>query len=170
MRAKWWCMAAGAVVIAGCSRSQEPAAIEEKTPPVPYSTSMTMQQVMGWVIDPSADAVWDSVGTIISYEGRKEIAPHTDEEWIAVRNHAAIVAESANLLMIPGRAFNQEDWMAKARALADAAAVAIQAAEVKDPEALFDAGGEIYQACSNCHAKYLIEPQASPSSGAESEE
>jgi PBP1b-binding outer membrane lipoprotein LpoB len=38
--------------------------------------------------------------------------------------------------------------------MVDTGAVAIKAAEAKDPDAMFEAGAQIYAVCSNCHAKY----------------
>jgi hypothetical protein len=152
----------GVLALFGCGSPQPPAA---PAPPATatFNNVTDLKQLMNWVIDPAADVVWASVGTIVSAEGKQEIAPRTDDEWTAVRNSAATVAESANLLMLPGRARNQDDWMAKARNLSEAATEALRATEVKDTEALFTAGGNIYQACSDCHAKYLIgEGQVQP--------
>ncbi len=55
-------------------------------------------------VDASADAIWDSVGSVSSREsGSMERQPHTDAEWTAVRRHAVVLLEASNLLMIPGR-------------------------------------------------------------------
>lgn len=116
-----------------------------------------MKQLMNWIIDPAADVVWGSVGTIITEGGTEHIQPRTDEEWTAVRNGAATVAESGNLLMLPGRA-RDADWIGFARKLIDAANEALQAAEAKDTETLFTAGSDMYIVCSECHAKYLPPP------------
>jgi hypothetical protein len=43
-----------------------------------------------------------------------------------------------------------------ARAMIDRANDCVQAAEAKDLEALFTQGGELYLACTACHAKYVI--------------
>jgi hypothetical protein len=45
---------------------------------------LSLKQLMEWVLDPAADAVWDSVKTIITEQGTKEIAPQTQEEPRAV--------------------------------------------------------------------------------------
>ena len=158
MRTILWCIPFSAVGLFGCGSSEPPSA---PPPPAPaFDTTTDVKGLMNWVLDPSADVIWGAVGTIISMDGRKDFAPRTDEEWSAVRNAAAMVIESGNLLMLPGRARNQDDWPAKARALMEAGREALTAAEVKDPEALFTAGGNVYQACSQCHAKYLIGAQA----------
>ena len=126
----------------------------------PIQPALSLKQLMEWVIDPAADAVWDPVKTIITEQGTKEIAPHTQEEWDAVRNGAAMLVESANLLMVEGRARDQGDWLAAARRLAATAEKALKAAEAKDAAAVFAAGGEIYNACSACHRRYATQMNA----------
>jgi hypothetical protein len=110
---------------------------------------------MQWILEPAADVIWDSAGTIITAEGRTELAPTTDAGWDDVRKHAAILAEAANLLMLPGRAAG-DDWIAYARALQTTGRQALTAAEARDADALFEAGGQIYQACVACHAQYWL--------------
>jgi hypothetical protein len=123
-------------------------------PPPPFNTSLALKQVMEWVIDPAADVVWDSVKSVITEKGTKEIAPHTDAEWDAVRNAAATLMEAGNLLMLDGRAKDQKEWMTAARRLSDAANQAMKAAQAKNTEAVFTEGGKLYEACRACHLKY----------------
>jgi hypothetical protein len=104
---------------------------------------------------PAAEVIWDSAGTIITAEGQTELAPTTPEGWDNVRNHAAIVAETGNLLMMPGRAAGA-DWNAYARGLHASGRQALAAAEARDADALFEAGGQLYQACVACHARYWL--------------
>ena len=73
-----------------------------------------------------------------------------------MRNAAATIAESGNLLMMKGRAIEEEDWMKASSGLIDAAMLAVQAAEAKDKDALFDAGGTLYESCTACHSKYAL--------------
>jgi mono/diheme cytochrome c family protein len=80
-----------------------------------------------------------------------------------VRKHAAIVAETGNLLMLPGRAAGP-DWIAYAQGLHTTARQALAAAEARDADALFEAGGQIYQACVACHAQYWL-PAGAAASG-----
>ena len=53
-----------------------------------------VKQLMVASVGPSAEVVFDSVGTVVSAEGTQEIAPKNDEEWATVRNHALMLAES----------------------------------------------------------------------------
>lgn len=107
------------------------------------------------VVDPTADELWDSVRTIVDKEGTHEIRPKSNDEWTAVRNHAVALAESGNLLMMVPRAKDGGEWMQLSRAMVDQAERAIRAADAKNPDELFTVGGDIYEACSNCHQKYL---------------
>jgi hypothetical protein len=144
----------------GCGAAPKPAAPPASAvPPV-----LSLKQLMEWVIDPAADAVWDSVKTIVTEQDTKEIAPQTQEQWDAVRNGAAMLVESSNLLMTQPRARDQGEWIAAARRLAGAAEKALRAAESKDAAGVFAAGGEIYDACSACHRRYA--PQLNADSGA----
>ncbi len=144
----------------GCAETPKlPAPAASEARPV-----LSLKQLMEWVIDPAADAVWDPVKTIITEQGTQEIAPQTQEQWDAVRNGAAMLVESADLLMMQTRARDQREWLAAARRLAVTAEKALKAAEAKDAEGVFAAGGEIYNACAACHRRYA--PQLNADSGA----
>jgi mono/diheme cytochrome c family protein len=144
-------------LIAGCG--QPPAPPPAPAVP-PYNTTLNMKQVMSWVIDPAADVVWESVAIIITEKGENQKAPKTDDEWAAVRNGAATLVESGNLLMMQTRTRDDKTWMAAAKRLSDAANIALQAAEKKDVAALFDSGATIFNACSACHANYRVGEEA----------
>lgn len=117
---------------------------------------------MEWVVDPNADVLWDSVKTISNAKGATEIYPKTDAQWESVRNSAAVLVESGNLLMIEGRAKDNKQWADYAKQLSKAAEGALKAAENRNKDALFDAGGNIYSACKSCHDKYAdFDKQAS---------
>jgi hypothetical protein len=122
---------------------------------------LNLKQVMEWVLDPAADVIWDSVKTIYTEAGTKEVKPETDDQWEAVRNAAATLTETANTLMIDGRARDNNEWMAKAGSLVASADKALKAAEAKDVEALFAAGGDVYVSCRACHAQYASHLTAS---------
>ena len=147
-----------AMVVVGCSGSKEPPAATPAAAAAPFHTELTTKQLMTWIIDPNATAIWGSVGSVSTDKGTEEKHPQTDAEWATFRNAAATLVESGNLLMLDGRAVDKEQWLATARGMADAAAQVLQAAEAKDVEAYFDAGGALYEACTACHSKYLIKP------------
>jgi cytochrome c556 len=62
--------------------------------------------------------------------------------------------------MLQGRAADPDDWMKKSRGMIDTAHAVLAAVEAKDVSGLFTAGGDLYEACTNCHAKYLIGKEA----------
>ena len=119
--------------------------------------------LMATVMEPAAEVYWDAVGVIVDEHGEQHIEPKTMEEWDAVRNAAYVVAESGNLLMMPTRAKDGGEWMAASRLMIEAAQKAIRAAEARDKDAVFDVGAEMYDSCTNCHAKYsadILRPNA----------
>ena len=124
--------------------------------PPPFRAVAGNRLLMLSVIDPAADVVWDSVKTVMTLEGTEEFRPETDAEWEAVRNSAVIIAESGNLLMMDRRAMDQGDWVGWSAAMVDAGEAAMQAADARNPQAVFDAGGEIYVTCAGCHEKYVV--------------
>jgi hypothetical protein len=82
-------------------------------------------------------------------------APKDNKEWEAVENAALAMAESGNLLMIPGRAKDNAEWMKRAEALVDVGVKAKKAAEAKDADAVIKIGYEIYDVCAACHDQYM---------------
>jgi hypothetical protein len=143
--------AAIALLVCGC-----------REPPPPFKPVADTKQLMIAVVDPAADVIWGSVGTIVSAEGTEERAPKTDEEWAAVRNSAFVIAESGNLMMIGSRAKDTGEWMRQSQALIDVGMRAVKAAEARDKDAIFTVGGEIYDVCANCHQAYAVAASGIP--------
>jgi hypothetical protein len=114
-----------------------------------------VKQTMNWVLDPAADVIWASAGSIITAEGEQDLAPTTEEGWNGVRHSAAVVAEVGGLLRLPGRARDQGEWLEISNGLTAAGLLALQAAQAQDKEALFDAGARLYSVCVSCHQHYI---------------
>jgi hypothetical protein len=150
MNAKRWSWVAAASLLGSCV---EPAA-EAESMFVPVGD---VQQLMASVVEPAAEVYWDAVGVIVDAEGEHQMAPTTDEEWLAVTSAAYMVAESGNLLMMEGYALDDGAWMAMSRALVDVGRQAVEAAESRSLDAVFDMGAEVYYVCTNCHATYAAE-------------
>jgi hypothetical protein len=91
---------------------------------------------------------------VISVDGIKETAPQNDAEWAALANQAAALVESGNLLLVPGRAIDNGDWVKMTQDFIEKSKLAIKAAEDKSTEGILAAGSEINMTCDNCHAKY----------------
>ena len=89
--------------------------------------------------------------------------PTDEKEWAAVRRSALTLAESGNMLMMPGRARDQEDWVKDAKLLVDAGNSAYKAAQAKDGAALAALAGTIDASCTTCHKQYR--PNVFPKDG-----
>ena len=92
----------------------------------PTRTIGSMSDLMVKIIYPTSDALF-------YIESR---TPKTDAEWTVLEGQALMLAESANLLMMPGRARDQKQWMADAKLMLDAGALAVKAAKAKNVEAI----------------------------------
>ena len=123
--------------------------------PPPFKPVADNKLLMQAVIDPMADVVWDSVKTIVTAKGTEDIRPRTEEEWTAVRNAAVALTESGNLLMLVPRAKDGGEWMKRSQELINTGEAAIRAIDAKNADRLFTVGGDIYEACSACHQKYM---------------
>ena len=123
---------------------------------------VTMKQLMDEVFEPAADHYWNAVGSTSDKNGTVDHAPKTDEEWAAVRNQATVLAEAANLLMMDGRALNRVEWITLSKGMITAATHARDAAIAHDRTRVFDRGAELYDACVNCHAKYMVQKYPMP--------
>lgn len=104
----------------------------------------TMSDLMVKIIYPASDALF-------YIESR---TPKTDSEWTALEGQALMVAESANLLMMPGRARDQKQWMADAKLMLDAGADAVAAAKKQDVEAVAALSDRLMESCTTCHRNY----------------
>jgi hypothetical protein len=173
---------AAALALAACSTQQRSAA----APPAPqFRLIATVQDLMELQIDPSADALWDSVAYIATLGGSEDRMPRTEAEWRAVRANAVTLIEAANLLCMPGRrvtalalppgpgelspaevqrriAGTHAAFVQFAHTLQDAGQRALEAIDARDPHALMDAGGQIDEACEACHVTYWYPDQDRP--------
>jgi hypothetical protein len=114
----------------------------------------TVKQVMRGITMPAAATIWDSVSTIVDEKGVTENVPKNDEEWAVVGANAAVLAESANMLMTGDRAVDKGDWVKFAAALRGTAEKALKSADAKDPAGILAVGEEINATCDACHERY----------------
>jgi hypothetical protein len=83
-------------------------------------------------------------------------------KWDAVENSALALAESANLLLIPGRKcangldvpVNNPDWAKFVQQIRDAGMAAYIAAQAKNQDKMTDVADVLTTACKNCHDRY----------------
>ena len=155
--------------LVACSRSAEPE----------FRLTATVKDIMDSVIDPNADALWDSVEIDATLQGVNRKQPTTDEDWKILRRHAIVLSEASNLLLMNGRHvakagekaedervdLNPEEiearidmdrasWVALAHGFQEAALANIQAIEARDLTKFLDAGDTLDKACESCHRKY----------------
>jgi len=104
----------------------------------------TLSELMIRIIYPASDAIF--------YIATR--TPTSEAEWGELQGKALAVAESANLLMMPGRARDQDRWMADAKLMLDAGRAAYRAARAKDVAALEAVNDALYTSCTSCHEHY----------------
>jgi len=103
-----------------------------------------VSELMISIIYPSSDALFYIERT----------APKTDLEWNTVRNQALMLAESGNLLMMAGRAKDQQDWIKDSKMLVDVGRAAYKAAQAKNMDAILALNDQLYASCVTCHTQY----------------
>jgi len=167
--------AAMAMLIAGCTARNNHRHGDETSSAPPLLPVATIQELMDSEIDPAADFIWGSVGTVITAAGEEDRKPNTNEQWLELRRHAITLVEATNLLVMPGRrvanapfpsagpgVLSSEEIAAKVsseRASFDAYAMALRhvalselkAIDDRDAAALSSAGEALDQACEACH-------------------
>lgn len=164
---------AGVLVAATFLRSPRTAPSSAAGSPTGLPADLTVKQIMTGFVDPQADALWASVGTIVTKAGVEELAPKTDADWAELADHAERLGQAATLLEThphppnplsgpPGSpgvhvvtgVVDPREWVSVARGLGAASAVALRAVRAKDPAALFDAGETLAQSCDACHHRF----------------
>lgn len=135
----------------GCARSP---ATKPPPPPVPFKTVMTVKQLMNALVVPTSDVVFDVAGE----------APQSNDGWLTVARNAMSLAESGNLLMLPGRtpdafAPDSKEWTQQSLALIEAAMLAVTAADAKNVNKMSEAGDAIYAVCESCHRRFMPHPR-----------
>ena len=82
--------------------------------------------------------------------------------WQAIENGALALAESANLLVIPGRTcsngvpvpIKDPDWSKFVREVRDASMSAYKAAQTKNQDKMIETAETLSAACAGCHRKW----------------
>jgi hypothetical protein len=113
-----------------------------------YQPVGTVRQLMLGIVAPNSDVIFKVPSQ----------APKDDKEWKTVQDSALMLAETGNLLLMPGRAKDNGDWTKFSKSLIDQGSKAFKAANAKDARSLEDIGNDIDDVCETCHAKYLPKP------------
>ena len=104
----------------------------------------TMSQIMVHLIYPTSDAVF--------YIDTR--TPTTEAEWGALEAKTLMLAESANLLLMPDRIRDEDQWIDDTKLLLAVGRAALRATRQRDVEALSNLNEQLYQSCVTCHRHY----------------
>jgi hypothetical protein len=149
-----------------------------------------ISDIMAIEVDPSADALWESVGTVVTRSGTKNNHPTTYKQWDELRAHAVMLTEAANLLLMDGRRVagegvqkiedqgtpgnlsaeqsqkvideNRSSFAAFATALRTVGQQMLMAIDAKNPNDLMEAGAALDEVCEGCHLKFWYPGQKIP--------
>ena len=125
------------------------------TPMAGSKAMLGVKDLMRHVVNPAAESFWQAGGEVDEGDKRNLRTPQDDAKWEKAENDASVLLESGNLLLMQGRARADPQWVRWAQDLSEAGAAGIKAAKARDGEATFTAGSAAYDACFNCHAKYI---------------
>ncbi len=125
----------GLCLLAGVALAQAPSNFQ------PVGTT---SQLMIDIIYPASDALF--------YIERDP--PKNDHDWNVIRGQALMVAESGNLLLMDGRARDQDRWVKDTKLMIDAGAAAFKAAQKKDMQGILALSDQLSGSCIKCHRDY----------------
>jgi len=137
----------------------------------PQEIHANLNQLMRGVLYPAANVVFfaqdENPGDVKPVPGRDpsmatDPLTSTFGGWQAIENAALALAESANLLLIPGRAcangapvpVNDPAWATFVQQVRDAGMKAYKAAQAKDQEKMSELSETLSAACAGCHRKW----------------
>lgn len=128
-----------------------------------------LNQVMRGILFPNSNVVF-TLQSATPDSFKPEADPATSPNpltgayagWQALENAGIALAESANLLTIPGRVCSSgimapvqnADWVKFVQGLREAGMAAYKAGQAKTEDAVLDAADKVVTACSNCHDVY----------------
>jgi hypothetical protein len=177
------------VILSACQPATPEAVAAPLAPVHVTKPGISLQEVMHSLVDPSADAIWNSVSTTVTKAGVEERQPRTDADWNEVRLHALRILAGASLLQIGGikvvrdgtkivdthETYLNEAGIAQAIAKDPAAFAAtakvleanaleiLAAIEARDIPRFSAAGGRLNEvSCEGCHLKYWYPGQKLP--------
>lgn len=138
------CGLAGAGLLAMSMMAQAPTADEPAAHKPTFQLVGNMRDLMIDIIYPTSDALF--------YVDRNP--PKNDHDWDLLRGQALMLAESGNLLMMPGRARDQENWIKYSRTMIELGQTAFRAAQAKNLAGITALNDPLSQVCIDCHYQY----------------
>ncbi len=125
-------------------------------------TRLSVKDIMRHIVNPAAESFWAHSGEVDDEKGANDRIPTNDATWAINIDNAAQIIEAANLLMTEGRARDPNGpWMKYAIALNKAGVAGMAAATAHDHDKTNDAGSAMYDACFQCHGRYIPRPKDS---------
>src|SRR5437868_10210621 len=113
-----------------------------QAPPTPAPVPEKFLKSVGTMSELMLDFIFPTSNEIF-YVGRNE--NKTEKDWNDLKSNALMLAESANILMSPQRAYDNEQWMREAKLLWDVGNKAYKFAKAKDLPALEALNDELYE-------------------------
>lgn len=107
------------------------------------SRPLTTSQLMAGLVKPQ----------FVSLKEALEAGPKDDEAWKALATSAALLNESAYVMMADDRC-PDASWKEGACILQEASRDVLQQIEARNAEAALKAVGGVLQSCKTCHAKH----------------
>jgi hypothetical protein len=160
-----------ALILAICGlplRAQAPSAPADTSPQI----HADMNQLMRGALYTAANVVFSAQADDPA-EGLKFIPGHdpamstdpltsTFGGWVAIENAALALAESVNLMAIPGRKcstgipapIKDPDWVKFAQQVRDNSMEAYAGAKAKDQAKMIEVASKLSDACSGCHRRW----------------
>lgn len=142
---------------------------------------VSVKELMAHMIDPASDNIFDAVWWDGTANGMVAHRPQTDEDWEKVESGAVTLVEGIELLKVPRLLAPAGDvndslgpsppelsptqikakidsdtvlWTAKIQALRNVGLAVLDAVKSKDVDALWEASGNLDEACESCHLEY----------------
>jgi hypothetical protein len=107
-----------------------------------YTGVATSKQLMAGIQKPAMD----SLAALLKAGGPKD-----EKEWEAAQQHAAVLAETAQLLLMGTRPLDQDVWVKTSNRLHQAALISMKSAEGQDLAAWKASLANMGGACKGCH-------------------
>lgn len=161
------CLVAVSLAVTACGRTPEAPAAD----PVPeYRPYSNLAQMMRGISFPASNIIFDaqsrdpgeSQRAGDASQGATAAFRHVYGGWQEVENNALALAETANLMLIPGRLcengrpapIDEPHYRQAAEQMAEAGRAAYAAAQTRSVDAIVEVSGTIADACANCHEVY----------------
>jgi hypothetical protein len=167
---------AGALVHAQTPAASPAAAVQKPvalpsgpvTPVAPQRLESNLLQLMRGMLYPASNVVFAAQGDLSKFppDPKAPVSPNLLTSifggWEAIANSSLTLAESANVLLLPGRAcangnvppIDRADWIKFTDQLREAGQAAYKASKTKSQDAMIDASEVVANSCNACHRVY----------------